>query len=215
MSGGRSSRGHPERQDRIGLLGGAAAPLGCWVSFLQADLAAVERALRASAFATRLTKSESHATLRDGLLRLVPLETPWTKVLLVGMVGWTAVLNNSLLGGDPSAPGPLLSKLLECRLVVAGHFPRNEAGRATTAMFVHGPDGEPPLNYRRTLQVYSRDDRWGWEQSGAPFEFEDVGRYARRLKKARFDRELLLEYLTEFGIGAELAASYGQARLLF
>lgn len=123
-------------------------------------------------------------------------------------------LSNSLLGGDPTAPGPAICKALDCRVVIAGHSPRHGPGHQGTALWVLGPDGESPSKYVRTVQVDCADGRWSWHESGTPFAFEKTDRYSARLKRERFDRQLLLEYLATFEIWPDDLAAFGAARLI-
>ncbi len=202
-----------ESDPRPILLGGDASPLGWWVTFVKAPMDEVERWL-----ADRWFDGCSFTVVEPDdypgcLGALEPLESPWTKHLLVDAGGWTMHLSNSLLGGDPSAPGPVISRRLECRVVIAGHSQRHGPGHEGTALWVFGPDGEPPLQYVRTVQVDCADGRWSWHESGEPFAFEKVDRYSARRKRDRFDRELLLEYLAAFGIWPDDLATFGTARL--
>lgn len=196
------------------LLGGEAAPVGWWVTFIEAPMNEIERWLREAWFDGRPYTDDDPGSFPACLARLEPLESPWTKHLLVSAGKWTMHVSNSLLGGDPSAPGPVLSRQLNCRVVVAGHSQRHGPGHEGTALWVFGPDGEPPLQYVRTLQVDCADGRWSWHESGKPFGFEDVARYSARRKRDRLDRDLLLEYLAEFGIWPDEAANFGSTRLI-
>lgn len=196
------------------LLGGEAAPIGWWVTFVEAPLDDIARWLTDSWFAGRPYTDLDPGVYPGCLTRLEPLESPWTKHLLVSAGKWTMHLSNSLLGGDPSAPGPALSRHLDCRVVVAGHSQRHGPGHEGTALWVFGPDGDPPLQYVRTVQVACADGRWSWYESGQPFEFEKVPRYSARRKRDRLDRELLTEYLAEFGIRPDTPACFGTTRLI-
>ena len=123
-------------------------------------------------------------------------------------------LSNSLLGGDPSAPGPVLSRDLHCRVVIAGHSPRHGPGHESTGLWVLGPTGKPPLQYVRTVQVHCADGRWSWHESGDPFGFEDVERYLISRKRDRFDRNLLIDYLAALGLFPDDQTTFGGTRLI-
>src|SRR5204863_7464290 len=60
--------------------------------------------------------------------------------------------------------------------------------------------GTLPLGYRRSIAAANDGGRWVFEESGEAFEFERTELYNARRKKERFTRELLEEYLNEFGI---------------
>jgi len=123
-------------------------------------------------------------------------------------------LSNSLAGGDPTAPGPVISDQLGCRVVIAGHRQRHGPGHESTALWIHGPGGEAPLNVVRTLQVDCADGRWTWHESGEPLPFEQRARYQKRRKRDRFDRPLLLEYLRAFGLNPDEPEAFGASRVV-
>lgn len=75
-----------------------------------------------------------------------------------------------------------------------------------------GPEADPPLRYIRSLSATANEGRWEWYESGAPFGFEEIERYASRLKRNRFDRPMLLRYLSALGIPDDDEA-YGGATL--
>ena len=191
------------------LLGGAANPLGAVVQFIQAPVGAV-----ADELSSRFTAIPADAGLLDGLSLLLPLESPWSRILLVACGDWTALVNNGLHGGDSTAPGPAISRALNVECVVASSVPRYGPGHEATQLEVFGPDGRPPLMYIRSLSATATDGRWEWYESGTPFEFEATERYTSRRKRDRFDRELLLDYLEHLGIPARTDTAYGSAILL-
>lgn len=191
------------------LLGGAASPLGAVVQFIHAPTVAV-----ADAVASRFIESPAKATLLDALSLLLPLESPWSRILLAPCGDWTALVNNGLYGGDSTAPGPAISHALNVVCVVASAVPRYGPGHEQTQLEVFGPDGEPPLMHVRSLSATASDGRWEWHESGEPFEFEDTERYTARRERDRFHREVLLDYLEHFGIPARNDTAYGSAILL-
>lgn len=71
---------------------------------------------------------------------------------------------------------------------------------------------EPPLTYLRSLSASATDGRWEWHEHGAPLLFEEAERYAQRRKRDRFDRPMLLRYLSGLGISIE-DDDYGMATL--
>jgi len=190
------------------LLGGDASPIGWSVQYLEARSEAVVDALRDihSENAVRVTQARPYPGVLEDL---APFEAPWTRELVMPCGRWTAYLNNFTDGGDSSAVGPALARLLGIRCVVATHTPRFGPDHEATQMWVIGPDGEPPLMYRRTLEAVATDGHWQWDVSGTPFEFEDQSRYSSRRIRDRFDRGLLLNYLDQLGIPAAHDAEYG------
>lgn len=78
---------------------------------------------------------------------LEPLETPWTRELLIDCGKWTAYLNNSIDGGDPTAAALVLVKRFNARCVTATNSPPKGPGQASTQLWLQGPDGDLPLMY--------------------------------------------------------------------
>jgi hypothetical protein len=60
--------------------------------------------------------------------------------------------------------------------------------------------GDPVLGFRRTVCAANEAGRWVFEESGTPFEFEEVERYQAKRKRDRFPRALLENYVRHFGI---------------
>lgn len=191
------------------LLGGTANPLGSVAQFIRAPASTVAEVL-----VPRFDASPTNAGLLGALNLLLPFESPWSRVLLAPCGDWTALVNNGLYGGDSTAPGPAIGRVLNVGCVVASAVPRYGPGHEQTQLEVFGPEGEPPLMNIRSLSATATDGRWQWFESGRPFEFEDSERYAARRKRDRFDRELLLDYLEHLDIPARHDAAYGPAILL-
>lgn len=191
------------------LLGGDARPLGAAVQFLAAPVDDVLPLLADAFWSSPAIRTDTGLPLPRAVDSLLPLAAPWTR-MLVGPAGdWTAVVNNFVSGGDPTAPGPFVSQRLGIRCVVAQHAPSYGPGHAATQLFVHAPGGD----YMRTLSAHATDGRWSWHESGEAFAFEEAERYSQRLKRKRFDRDMLLRYLMALGIIVDDDA-YGVATLL-
>ena len=192
------------------LLGGEASPLGWAVQYVDAPTPEVLAGLVAwrRGLGQQLEVSDPQA-FPLVLDALVPFQTPWTRELVLPCGTWTAYLNNQIGGGDLSASAAVIADQLGVRWVGAEHTLRHGSGHQATQLWVRGPQGKPPLRYERTLAAFAEDGRWGWEESGQPFPFEDVARYRARRLRDRFDRTLLLAYLKELGIPADDDAAYG------
>ncbi|HEY0117383.1 MAG TPA: hypothetical protein VGC04_01250 [Cellulomonas sp.] len=193
------------------LLGGAASPIGWSVQYL--EVSACDLVEELLAWRTALGQSVRASATRaypEQLHALLPFEAPWTRELVMACGDrWSAYLNNGVGGGDPTAAGPALAARLGVRCVAAMNAPRYGPGHQATQLWVQGPAGEPPLRYERTLAAHATDGRWTWHESGKPFDFEDTARYTSRRIRDRFDRPLLLRYLTALGIPADDDDSYG------
>jgi hypothetical protein len=194
------------------LLGGDANPMGGVVQYLEATPEAVLEAIRRGPGSWKRTPTSKR--LDAALPAMLPFQAPWARMLVAACGEWTAVVNNSLHGGDGTAPGPMLSHAMGVRLAVAGHSPRYGPGHAQTQLELMGPSGVPPLMYIRSISATAEDGRWLWEADGDVLDFEAVDRYSARRVKDRFDRDLLLTYLRALGIPADDDAAYGPATLL-
>lgn len=182
--------------------------MGSVVHFLEAPLSRVLSSL-SDDWELRATG----IALTEALPLMLPFEAPWTRLLAAECGGWTALINNFLHGGDSTAPSPALSRRLGVRCVVASCVPTYGPGHSQTQLELFGPTGQPPLLYVRSISATATDGRWTWFSSGDPLEFEQADRYSARRIRDRFDRPLLLEYLTALGIPADRDASYGTATL--
>jgi hypothetical protein len=191
------------------LLGGDANPLGAVVQYVRAP-----RAVVVAALGDRFVAEQMADDLVASLPRLLPFESPWSRLLVAPCGDWTAVVNNGLYGGDNTAPTPAISRTLNAECVVASSVPRYGPGHEQTQFELFGPSGEPPLMYVRSLSASATDGRWEWHESGRPLPFEKVDRYAAKRVRARFDRDMLLAYLVALGIPANDDGAYGPAMLL-
>ena len=54
--------------------------------------------------------------------------------------------------------------------------------------------------YRRSIAAANDGGSWVFQTSGEPFSFEQTKRYAARLKRDRFTKDMLVAYLAEFDI---------------
>lgn len=192
------------------LLGRTRSPVGWVVGFVQAPAVDVLEADLGWRRGLGQRLEVSPPTQFPACLSLLePLEAPWTTELVIDCGRWTAYLNNDKNGGDPSAAAGELARQLGTRCVIAMHSPPHGPGHASTQMWVHGPEGEPPLMYERTLAATCQDGRWSWYESGRPLPFEDVARYGARRIRERFDRGLLVAHLHELGIEVDDPTWFG------
>lgn len=193
-----------------GLFGGELSPVGLSTQFVEAPEADVTAHLRR--IWGRARSTPTGLPFPAALSKMLPLQAPWTRVMIAPAGRWTAVTNNGPQGGDSSAPGPALADALRVRCVVATHAPRFGPGHAQTQLEVLGPGGEAPWGHLRAVSATATDGRWEWFDVGTPFPFEAVERYSARLVRDRFDRQLLLDYLGHLGIPVDDHA-FGPATL--
>jgi hypothetical protein len=79
-----------------------------------------------------------------------------------------------------------------------------------------GPDGQPPLNYIRSITAGIFDSgRWLFELHGESLPFEEPAAYDARRKRDRFPRPMLVRYLGALGIDVDDTEIYGCASTLF
>jgi hypothetical protein len=195
----------------VDLLGGSRSPVGWTVFFIEAGRdRLIDEACR---WRTSLGKElvvSTHAPYPDCLDLLEPLEAPWTTELFIDCGRWTAYFNNDKNGGDPTAAGSYLARRLGVRCVVAMHSPLHGPGHGGTQLWLHGPEGRPPLMYVRTITAVATDGRWSWEVSGDVQPFEDPAKYEARRVRDRFTRPILIDYLGRLDIYVDDAGWFGE-----
>ena len=140
---------------------------------------------------------------------LLPFEDPWTRELFLPLGRWTGYLNNGGDGGDPTASVAVTAQALGVRHVVAINSPSYGQGHSSTQLWLSGPGGEGAQQSIRTISAYQQDGRWSWLETGRVQAYEDTARYARRRIRARFDRDLLLAYLSALGVDLTDDARWG------
>jgi hypothetical protein len=194
-------------------LGGSASPTGRVINFIEAPFDVVVEALTAfrSSTGSRRFSVDHTKSPWVAIDALDPIEAPWTVETLIDCTHWTAYLNNGLGGGDPTASADEIARQLETRCVMAMHAPPHGPGHAATQLWISGPDGVPPLMYVRTLTVQATDGRWTFMEAGTPQPWEDRDRYQARIKRQRFDRELLVRYLAAMDMAVDVEEFFGRA----
>jgi hypothetical protein len=134
---------------------------------------------------------------------LLPLANSKMRRLFVATRSdWVACFQNGIQGSDPS---PAMCYLATRMGVLAMRVcsTTDTAKYPAVIWEVYAPEslgGKPPLGYRRSIAAMNDGGRWIFEESGERFPFEQVGRYEERRKRDRFTREMLRDYLREFGI---------------
>ena len=158
------------------VFGGGLWPLGQKVGFVQLELAGAIEAYRAWTRGWKPPrpsfKQVREALLIDQLPRLLPLEMPYTRRLLVAHgQRWTAIFDNSRGGGDPYPPVAELSRIAGTRGVLAGHTPQEQYPYPATQLHLFGSQGD----YVRTIDCGIFDSgRWSFEARGTEQPFEEL-----------------------------------------
>jgi hypothetical protein len=104
--------------------------------------------------------------------------------------------------------------MLGCRWVTGQHYPISAAGHALTEFAISGPGGTPPSMHIRTVYTYAEDGRWAFDTIGNQLPFEHPEAYSARLKRERLTRDLLVEYLAEFGINPDDSSRFGRSAVV-
>ena len=140
--------------------------------------------------------------LAEHLAAFEPITIAKNRTLLFSLGdGWTAFLRNGIHGSDAASAMPVLAKTFGTIAMQVCVTPREKLYQGVTwAVY----DGKTPVNgvrvpAQRSIAALNDGGRWVFEQSGAPFAFEDQTRYAAKRKRDRFTAEMLREYLAAFG----------------
>lgn len=133
---------------------------------------------------------------------LEPLTFPPRKELFLSTTfGWTIHLANSTRGSDPFLPMSKLSRALGVTALRACVTPPGALYQGVILEVYDTPQaGGDADGYRRSIAAMNDGGRWVFEQSGAPFAFEDTARYDARKKRDRFTPDMLFSYLEHLGI---------------
>lgn len=134
--------------------------------------------------------------------RLEPLTSaPNKELYLETNVGWTAYFGNGLRGSDPF---PVMSRLSRELAVTAMRVCVTRPAVSYPAVIWEVYDtpgaGGDEYGYRRSIAAANDGGRWVFEQSGAPFDFEDTGPFAARRRRDRFTADALWANLAAMGI---------------
>lgn len=196
------------------IFGGETWPIGWSVGFIEKPFAEVLKAAqswRATIEVRERLRSLAGLPFRNQLLALAPLQAPHTRSLLVQTAaGWTAYFDNDLLGGDPPPWVGVLTSRLRCQGVIATHVPIGQYQHPATQFELLGPQGEPPLQYVRSVSCgIFESGAWSFEARGPVQPFEEPEHYGLHPLKDRFPRELLMRYLSALGISADDPNFYG------
>jgi len=152
---------------------------------------------------THYKRREISSSFREALESLPPLSAEKHRRLFVPTASeWTACLQSGIDGSDPFPAMSFLSRKLGVLAIRVCCTPP-DAKWPATIWDVYAPEklgGTPPLGYRRSICAMNDGGRWVFEESGARYPFEKIENYELPRKRDRFTRELLVQYLSEFGI---------------
>jgi hypothetical protein len=139
--------------------------------------------------------------LSDALERLPPLRAQATdrRLVIPTRSSWSAYVDNSVLGTDPSSLG-WFAEALSCRAVRMACAP----DAVIFELYGSDPDGDPEgLSDNLVRSVCAMDDGyWIFDADGEPQPFERPERYQERRIRDRFTPQMLRSYLAAIGIRA-------------
>ncbi|WIB63754.1 hypothetical protein [Curtobacterium sp. MCBD17_040] len=187
------------------------APVTWSIGLLQAPAEQVAEQL--CSWREEIGRAVTSAALPSGLGAaidaLAPYTAPWTREVVLGTNGqWSAIFDNSAIGGDPTSSVSYLAGRLRVPGLVVLRTPyRPDAKGARhsyqgTAFRLYSPDPVPGArdgNGLRSVDLIQDDNRWHFGAWGEQQEYEDVARYASRRVRDRFDEELLRTYCSALG----------------
>tara|TARA_R110001599_G_scaffold61466_1_gene171016 strand:- start:332 stop:1033 length:702 start_codon:yes stop_codon:yes gene_type:complete len=133
---------------------------------------------------------------------LLPLTIGLNRALILPTISnWTAFFRNGIQGSDPSSAMPVLAKQLNARTMRVC-IAREPQKYPAVIWEVYEPTiicGER-AGTRRSIAAANDGGNWVFETSGRPYAFEKTNRYTLTRKRDRFDRDMLTEYISHFGV---------------
>jgi hypothetical protein len=156
-----------------------------------------------SSIGIEYARTEISSSLANAFESLLPLSNSKTRRLFVATRSdWVACFQNGIQGSDPF---PAMNYLATHMGVVAMRVCCTADAAKFPAVIweVYSPEslgGAPPLGYRRSIAAVNEGRGWTFEESGERFPFERSDQYDKRRKRDRFTRDMLRDYLREFGI---------------
>lgn len=201
------------------LLSERFAPITTSVGFLNLPLDDVAKGLknwRRSLYG-RVVLARPREGFPEALHRLEPLTGgSVARELLVSVGDWTAYFDCSLRGTDAFPPMSFLAQELGCHGVSVMSQPHTVGlpgirdGRYGSVQFeFFGPLPTDWLNSVRAIAVVFDGNRWVFQTTGTPQDFEEPDAYKSRRVRYRFTSEMLERYCKALGIHVFDATSYG------
>lgn len=159
---------------------------------------------------TSVNRRQVQGGLHEVLLELLPLTSvlPLRHLFVPTASGWCAYFDNGHRGTDAASAMSYLARRIQCRGLrvtavpdtIEGEFNSARGQYGAVVLEIYGPHQTDFLNYVRSISVVNDGGRWVFDQSGAPFAFEDTEQYTLRKVKDRFTFNLLERYLHELGL---------------
>ncbi|VTX86316.1 Uncharacterised protein [Neisseria subflava] len=124
-------------------------------------------------------------------------------LILETVSDWCVYMENGPLGTEVfNQPGYLSETwgVENISLYLSPNFKKDEFG----AVMFHWQNGTHKISEyaveSRTIMVHKETSKTTFEQSGKPFEFENLASYEKRIKKERLTVDMVAEYCKHFNI---------------
>lgn len=148
-------------------------------------------------------RTEISSSLGDSFESLLPLShSKMRRLFIATSSDWVVCFQNGIQGSDPAPAMSYLARRM--RTLAMRVCCTADAARYPAVIWeLYAPEslgGKLPLGYRRSIATTNDGGHWTFEESGERFPFEQVERYTESRKRDRFTREMLRDYLKEFGI---------------
>lgn len=132
---------------------------------------------------------------------LLPLTEPFLRYIwLRTSGGWTAYLDNSVIGSDTFGPISYLAQSMRCRGLTIGCRASTSKRGAAVSFSLYGPEPTAWLNLIRTVSAVQDEGRWEWTATGPVEPFEEVEKYRQRQVRDRLTPDMLARYCAAIGI---------------
>lgn len=193
-------------------LGGAWEPYTGRIQFIEAPFERVAKGFSnwMRQIQPRSTIQSHSASLPELLALLDPYWFPTKRLLVETRSGWTAVFSN----GHDTYEATILSQRMRVRAAVtdfaADIVQKGEVRNHGSVLFELIIQGKSV----RTVQVSRQESGWVGDLLGSPQPFEEVDRYRARVKRERFDLEMLNRYCASLGIARADERFYGPRAIL-
>jgi hypothetical protein len=159
--------------------------------------------------------TKSSASIRSQT-RLFRLENPYSAVLLVSIgSGWTLLMRDGPLGGDPGLYPSRAARDLGVQAVRAAACDADDWPLHGCVFAMFDPSSSDPLFTLRTVSATEENrGRWRFDEFGDPLSFEMTERYSARRIRDRLTPEMVRSYLFALGVPTfTLDATYPVALL--
>jgi hypothetical protein len=135
--------------------------------------------------------------------------------VLIPWHDWTAMLTDGPLGTDVGMVPSLAAREVGCMAIRATAVDPEHDRFGAVILEVFDPSATGDL-LRCRRSIYAADDgeRWVFNDSGAPFEFEDLDAYGRRRIRDRFTPTMLNDYLRALGVPVDADLGLAESQVV-